>query len=234
MSRLEPLSVTFDFGQTLCELDTAMLARRLGERGLDVSEAALDLGVMPAWRAYDAAILAGLGGHPWKLLMDRLLDLAGVVEASRGPTVDWLWDEQPRNNLWRRPIDGMVEVVRDLRAAGVKLGVVSNSEGRLAELIAETPFAGMFSVVADSGRLGFEKPGTRIFQWTADGLGVKREDIVHVGDSYPADVKGALDAGLHALWFQPRMEADLPERGKKATNALEVRSALRSWGLLKD
>ena len=29
---MSPLAVTFDFGQTLCDLDAGMLARRLGER----------------------------------------------------------------------------------------------------------------------------------------------------------------------------------------------------------
>jgi FMN phosphatase YigB (HAD superfamily) len=137
-------AVTFDFGQTLCELDTALLAQRLAERGITVLAERLEAAVPDAWRAYDAAIKAGLGGHPWKTLMTRLLEGAGVGRVTPQPpggpvdsAVDWLWTEQPRRNLWRRPIPGMIELVRELRGAGVPVGVISNSEGRLAELIAE-------------------------------------------------------------------------------------------------
>lgn len=224
------LAVTFDFGQTLCDLDTAMLARRLGERGLTTSAEALEASVPDAWRAYDAAIAAGLGGHPWKTLMTRLLEGAGVA-ASLGDTVDWLWTEQPRQNLWRRPISGMIELVRELRGAGVPVGVVSNSEGRLAELVAEVGWADDFAVIADSGRLGMEKPDTAIFRWAAERLGVPLDRIVHVGDSWGADVVGALRAGMPAIWYRGRSPRPLPPEVRRAEDAAEVRAALEAWGV---
>src|SRR4051812_2086213 len=101
-------AVTFDFGQTLCALDTAMLSRRLAERGLDVAEADLDAALPAALAVYDAGIHRGLGGHPWKLLMSELLARAGAPSVHLGATVDWLWTEQPTKNLWRRPIAGMI------------------------------------------------------------------------------------------------------------------------------
>ena len=87
-----PLAVTFDAGQTLVELDTAMLARRLGERGVAVSESVLEAAVPAAWAAYDRAV--GRAASPWKVLMDAVLGGAGVG-APRAALVDWLWDEQP-------------------------------------------------------------------------------------------------------------------------------------------
>ena len=225
------LAVTFDFGQTLCELDAAMLARRLGERGLSVAEPRLDAAVIDAWRAYDAAIDQGLGGHPWKVLMRELLALAGAPEASIGDAVDWLWTEQPSRNLWRRPIDGMIEVVIDLHRAGVRVGVVSNSEGKLAELIDEIGWAAHFPVVADSGKLGLEKPGPAIFRWAADELGAAPERVVHVGDSLAADVEGAIGAGMRAVYFKPRARRPAPAGVKIASDAAELRRALAEWGI---
>ena len=227
-------AVTFDFGQTLCELDTGMLSRRLAERELVVPEADLDAALPGALRAYDAGIRRGLGGHPWKVLMAELLTLAGAPDAHLGPTVDWLWDEQPGTNLWRRPIAGMIEIVDALRARAIPVGVISNSEGHLAELAAEIGWGDRFQVIADSGRLGLEKPGAAIFAWTANALGVPMGNIVHIGDSFAADVEGAVNAGLRAIWFAAKPEVALPPRAHAATSAREVRSALAAMGISLD
>jgi putative hydrolase of the HAD superfamily len=69
-------AVTFDFGQTLAELDTVMLAERLAERGVSASVAALEAARPAMWRRYNEAIGEGLGGHPWALLMATLLRCA--------------------------------------------------------------------------------------------------------------------------------------------------------------
>jgi putative hydrolase of the HAD superfamily len=224
-------AVTFDFGQTLCELDTGMLSRRLAERELDVAEARLDAALPTALAAYDAGIRRGVGGHPWKVLMSELLAHAGAPAFHLDATVDWLWTEQLAKNLWRRPIAGMIEIVLALRARAIPVGVISNSEGRLAELAAEIGWAERFDVIADSGVLGLEKPGAAIFAWTAEALRVPMGNIVHIGDSFAADVEGAVNAGLHAIWFAARPGVVLPARAHAATNAAEVRSALAAIGI---
>ena len=230
MGPRRPRAGTFDFGYTLCDLDTAMLARRLAERGIAADAARLEARVGDARRAYDAAIAAGLGGHPWKLLMGRLLELGGVEPAAVGPAVDWLWTEQPKQNLWQRPIPGMIELVRELCAAGVAVGIVSNSEGRLAELVEQVGWSADFAFVADSGRLGVEKPDPAIFHYALERLGgLSAEEVVHVGDSWGADVEGALRAGLRAVWFTGDEDVrSLPEGVRRASNAAGVRAALCS------
>ncbi len=229
-------AVTFDFGQTLAELDAAMLAKRLRERGVAVEPDRIERATAAGWRAYNQGVRAGMGGHPWKHLMDALLADAGVTEG-RSALVDWLWQEQPRANLWRRPIAGMIDIVRDLRARGVPVGVVSNSEGGLAELVREMGWTTDLPVIADSGRLGVEKPSRAIFEWAAERLGVEVTACVHVGDAFAADFVGALDAGMRAVLFRGR--ASLPEGDPRARHeraALcdephELRAALRAWGL---
>lgn len=225
------VAVTFDFGQTLCDLDTAMLARRLGERGIEVPAGRLEASVPEAWVAYDAAIHGGYGGHPWKILMTRLLQVAGAPERESIAAVDWLWTEQPSRNLWRQPIAGMIDIARALGRAKVPVAVLSNSEGRLAELVDELGWGAYFVVVADSGRLGIEKPDPAIFAWTAERLGVPVESMIHVGDSWAADVEGALRAGMKAVWFRGKGERALPEGVKRAEDAKGLAAALAAWGL---
>jgi HAD superfamily hydrolase (TIGR01509 family) len=223
-------AVTFDFGQTLCDLDTGMLSRRLTERGISVPEARLEASLPEAWSAYDAAIHGGLGGHPWGILMRRLLAASGVAEAELDGAVQWLWLAQPTKNLWRRPVPGMIEIVDDLLRASIKVGMISNSEGRLAELLDEIGWRDRFAVIADSGKLGLEKPGSPIFHWAASELGASLDRTVHIGDSLAADVEGALNAGMMAIWFRGKGDVSLPPRARVANDAAGVRAALFGWG----
>ncbi|HEY6177106.1 MAG TPA: HAD-IA family hydrolase, partial [Kofleriaceae bacterium] len=181
----------------MIDLDLAFLARRLAERGVSVEISRLAAAAPDAWLRYDA-LVDPAGGHPWRALMTALLEGAGVA-ARPGPQagppdiaslVDWLWDEQPRANLWRAQVPGMVALARELGAQGVRVAILSNSEGRLAELLAEIGIADAFAAIVDSGRVGIEKPDRRIFDHALAALGATRPGI-HIGDSWPADIAGA-------------------------------------------
>jgi putative hydrolase of the HAD superfamily len=234
------IAVTFDYGQTLAELDTEYLARRVAEKGASVRAAALDAAAPAAWEEYNRAKARGdVAERAWSAFMRSLLEGAGLPRGRDASVttelVRFLWSEQPQNNLWRRPIAGMKDLLGNLLESGTPLGVLSNSEGRLAELLDELDWARYFGVVADSGRLGFEKPDRRIFEWTADRLGVKTTDLIHVGDAWAADIEGALAVGAKAIWITRGAGGS---QGKGALRdgrvvacetAEQIRSALRAW-----
>ena len=200
---IEPPLVTFDAGQTLIDLDLDFLARRLAERGVTVGTAALAAAAPAAWRRYDA-LVDPAGGHPWRELMATLLRGAGVGEVA--PLVDWLWDEQPRANLWRAQVPGMVALARELAARGVRVAVLSNSEGQLAELLAEIGVADAF---ARRDRLG---PGRDREAGSPDlrshARGARGAPAGHPHRRLVAGRhRGALGAGWRAIWFGRRTTA---------------------------
>jgi putative hydrolase of the HAD superfamily len=231
------IAVTFDYGQTLAELDTEYLARRVAERGPVVRAAELDAAAPAAWDEYNRAKQQGdVAEQAWSAFMRALLEGAGLPRRGRPDAavtediVRFLWSEQPKNNLWRRPIFGMKELLSTLLASGTPMGVLSNSEGRLAELLEELDWARYFGVVADSGRLGFEKPDPRIFEWTAERLGVSTTDLIHVGDAWAADIEGALGVGARAIWVTRNREPPSHrDRVVACETAEQIRSALRAW-----
>lgn len=225
------LAVTWDFGQTLADLDPVFLSQKLAERGVAASSADLDAAVPGAWTAYNRAVRGGAGGHPWKTFMRALLSGAAVAAAQIDPLTDFLWDDQPARNLWRRPVPGMLDLVRALDAAGVPQGIVSNSEGRLAELLEALGWAPLFRAVADSGKLGIEKPARGIFDFTVERLGVAHAGVVHVGDAHAVDVDGAVAAGMRAIWFRGAKGADARPEVATCETPAEVREALIAWGI---
>lgn len=226
--------ITFDAGQTLVELDLDFLATRLAGQGVTVAREALAAAAPRAWQRYDAAVAEG-GGHtqPWHTLMATLLAGAGIADPA--PLVGWLWREQPRANLWRKPIADMLELARELTARGALVAVLSNSEGHLADLFAEVGIADPFRVIVDSGRVGIEKPAPAIFAHVLAALGVPPHPElppVHIGDSWSADIVGARGVGWRAIWFGAKATPVDDPAIAIARDAADTRAALVRWGVL--
>ena len=225
-------AVSFDFGQTLGELDYEFLKQRLGERGVAFEPRQGRAASAAAWQLYGEKKDEG-HALAWRAMIERLLQGGGVASEARAVLGAWLWEEQPRQNLWRRPIVGMIELVRELRQQALPVGIISNSEGHLAELVAELGWASDFDVIVDSGRVGLDKPDPRIFTHACAALSVPSHELVHVGDSWEADVLGARGVSAHAVWFDARhRERELPPHVYGASNAAELREVLARLGLL--
>ena len=93
---------------------------------------------------------------------------------------------------------GTREALDRLRAAGLRLGVVSNSDGRVEEALVAAGLRDRFDVVLDSALVGVEKPDPAIFRAALDALGVAPAEALYVGDLYEVDVVGARAAGMPA------------------------------------
>ena len=225
-------AVTFDVGQVLLAFDAAFLAEKLASRGHTTDARAIEAAEPAAWDAYGRSLREGLGhgADAWKVFV-RHAALGGGA-ALDDETLAWLLGDQRDRNLWRRPVPGLHELVRALRARRVPLGVVSNSEGALTTLLHQASLLDAFTCVADSGALGFEKPAPAIFAWAAERLGVAPHETVHVGDSWTADIEGALGVGARAVWFPAVDDRSLPAGVYAARDATEVKGALDA--LLQD
>ncbi|MBS1120416.1 MAG: hypothetical protein H6Q90_2644 [Deltaproteobacteria bacterium] len=214
------------------ELDLDFLSARVASRGVQLDRDALGAAEPAAWVYYDGLVDAGHGhADAWRALMARLLGDAGAADAPS--LAAWLWTENPRANLWRRPIVGMVSLAQELAGRGATVAVISNSEGRLAELFAEIGLAGSFAAIIDSGRIGLEKPDRRIFEHALAVVGAPAGTrAIHLGDSWDADIAGARGAGWRAIWYGRRARpVDDPDIAS-ARDPAEARAALVRWGLL--
>lgn len=235
--------VLFDYGNVIGSIDHDDLARRIQGAG-GAGDAQATRGVLAAgYRAHDAAITAGASHDvAWRAMIATLVragwgsdrtapaatppDVAAAVDT----LVETLWEDQPTRNLWRAVSDEARELLADLQAADVPMAVVSNSEGRARETLAEVGVARFFVEIVDSGAVGVSKPDPAIFALAAEALGVPPAALVHVGDSESADVVGAHAAGAYAI----RFDGLVPNAGTPTAADARADSYEELRGLLAD
>jgi HAD superfamily hydrolase (TIGR01662 family) len=91
------------------------------------------------------------------------------------------------------------EVLRDLRAGGYRIGLISNSERPLEVFERHFELDGLFDVAISSFDHGFMKPHPSIFEEGLRRAGVAAAEAVMVGDSVPHDIHGALRLGMRGI-----------------------------------
>ncbi len=92
-----------------------------------------------------------------------------------------------------------ITTLRDLRSRGYRLGVLSNFDSRLDDVLANLGIGDFFNGVVFSWSAGFAKPDARIFHHALQVMQVPAANALHVGDSPEDDFAGASGAGLNAL-----------------------------------
>jgi putative hydrolase of the HAD superfamily len=195
-------AVLFDAGNTLLFLDYERLAREVGPavgvpltaQGLEAqsSEAALQLERSDT-SDHDRA----------SRYLESLFLLAGVPREKLGLVRDTLLRLHGERHLWSAMHPGTPAALARMRQAGLRLGVVSNSDGRVEEALAAAGIRANFEVIVDSRLVGFEKPDPRIFQAALEPLGIAPEGALYVGDIYEVDVIGARRAGMDVVLLDP-------------------------------
>jgi len=131
--------------------------------------------------------------------LEALFLLGGVPADRLGEVRTCLGRMHAERHLWCSVPEQTRLALARLKSAGLLLGVVSNSEGRVAQALEVAELRQYFDVVIDSGLIGIEKPDPRIFQAALQALGVRPDEALYVGDLYDVDVVGARAAGIEAV-----------------------------------
>ncbi len=100
------------------------------------------------------------------------------------------------HNLWETVPAEVRPSLAALRAAGLRLVVVSNANGTLHRAFDRLGLTPSFDLLFDSFHEQVEKPDPRFFHIALERSGADAATTMHVGDLYHVDVAGARAAGL--------------------------------------
>ncbi|MBI3491739.1 MAG: HAD family hydrolase [Acidobacteria bacterium] len=120
--------------------------------------------------------------------------------------------------------DDVPGVLRELSAAGLRIGLISNSHRCLASFQSHFELQGLISATVSSSQHGFMKPHPSIFAAALQLVDAQPADAVMVGDNFRQDVEGALAAGMRAVLLHradtPTLAHELSERGVPVIRSL--------------
>jgi putative hydrolase of the HAD superfamily len=103
---------------------------------------------------------------------------------------------------WRL-FPGTIETLEALKERGIRLAIISNWTMNLEGLLQALGLAHYFDAIVVSTVVHLYKPQPEIFHLAAKLLKAEPSQCLHVGDSFAADVQGALAAGFDAVLFDP-------------------------------
>jgi len=113
----------------------------------------------------------------------------------------------------RQPISGAAALLAAVKMRALVGIVTNNLLEEQQDKLRQCRLDGYIDELIVSEKTGMSKPDPRIFEIALERLGCRRDEVVMVGDSWPADVAGAIAAGIRPIWFnplrKPRPEPDL-------------------------
>jgi len=207
-------TVFLDVGNTLISIDFDWVAAELGGRGVPVNAEVLrraEAAARPGFsrRLFVDGVPAGTDlFHAYLVAMiERLPSAAHLSPAEFDALISearQVFRPDGRASvLWRSVMAGVPDALARMQAQGLRLVVVSNSDGTVEQSLADAGLRHYMAHVVDSALAGYEKPDPQIFRHALTHAGANAERTLHVGDLYHADVVGARGAGIHALLLDP-------------------------------
>jgi putative hydrolase of the HAD superfamily len=95
-----------------------------------------------------------------------------------------------------KPRPQAVPVIKKLKSMGYKVGLISDCSPETPAAWSQTLFRGLFDVTVFSCKAGMKKPDPRIYRLATEGLKVKPEDCLYIGDGSSQELTGARQAGM--------------------------------------
>jgi putative hydrolase of the HAD superfamily len=147
-----------------------------------------------------------------RLLADMAQAMKTALRETADVDIDFLpFVKQVRDTLRYRPFPDALPTLRGLHEQSKTLAVVSNWDLALPTLLAELGLAEFFNFILPSAEIGIEKPDGRIFRLALQRLGLKSQEVVHIGDQYEADVVGARAVGITPILLDRKGQTRHPD-----------------------
>jgi putative hydrolase of the HAD superfamily len=196
-----------------------------------------------AGRRAELPLLAGLSMQAWRegysqvgpaLGIGRMTKAEGFEQILRDGGVEPRPDlvgtlvDRDRELLLRsaRLYDDALPFLRDIRARGIKIAIVSNCSENTRDLLESNGVAELADTLVLSCEVGAEKPAAEIFAHALDQLGVPADRTVFVDDQ-PSYCAGATALGITAVQIaRGELDGKVPAPGTTVVRSLPEVAAM--------
>jgi 2-haloacid dehalogenase len=181
-------AVVFDLGGVLLDWDPRHLYRKLFDDE-EAMERFLSEVCTLEWHAV----------HDRGVPAERSCAALAAAHPERAELI-WAWARRSEEMI-NGPIQGTVDLLRSLKAAGVPCYALTNMERETYPIRRDRfPFLRWFDGTVVSGFEGVAKPDVRIFELLLDRFGLTSSQTVMIDDSR-ANVEAARSIGMRAVEF---------------------------------
>jgi HAD superfamily hydrolase (TIGR01509 family) len=191
--------IFFDVGSTLLFANRDRMLQPLYERGVVPSEKDLRALECVVKNDFDDILEHdGRADHGfWDMFYMRLFEKHQLTDE---PLRQRLIANTRNSSNWDQMRPGTREALARI-AKRHQIAVISNADGKIAEILGRCGIADCFRTITDSGIVGHEKPHPRIFETALASVGAQPAESLYVGDVYAVDYRGATGAGMEAVLF---------------------------------
>jgi YjjG family noncanonical pyrimidine nucleotidase len=128
----------------------------------------------------------------------------------------------PENNLL---FEGAKEILEYLNSK-YKLHIITNGFAEVQyKKLKNSGIADYFISVTNSEMAGVKKPHPRIFEYALTQAKAEKQNSIMIGDCIDADVNGALDFGIDAIFFN-ESKIEIPSHIKEVNHLIELKNYL--------
>jgi YjjG family noncanonical pyrimidine nucleotidase len=121
--------------------------------------------------------------------------------------------------------DGTIEILDYLKSK-YNLHIITNGFAEIqGNKLDNSYISHYFKTITNSEMAGVKKPNQKIFDYALNLAQAKKENSIMIGDCIEADVQGALDAGLDAVFFNEN-NTPVASTIKQVNHLLELKKYL--------
>jgi len=182
-------NILFDMGNVLLRFDRQEFLDRLDVSEEDKQRLLQEVFLSPEWVEMDRGTLREETAEP--MMCSRLpAYLHGAVHQLAS-----CWDQPIL------PMEGMQELVQELKEAGYGVFLLSNASVRQRAYWPRVPGSAYFDGTLISAEEGIMKPAPEIYRLCLSRFGLRAEECFFI-DDVQANIEGAVCCGIHGTVFQ--------------------------------
>ncbi|KAM3956893.1 haloacid dehalogenase-like hydrolase domain-containing protein 3 [Aphomia sociella] len=158
----------------------------------------------------------------WRQVVKRTFEGRLPVSSDANVIADTLIEEFKTTKCWCA-MEGSEKILNLLQKKGISIGVISNFDPRLYDILHNIGLIDKFDFIITSYEFGHSKPDEKIFKHALERSNrcPKASESLHIGDDVKKDYEGARLAGWHAVLVTKNIQTEKPPAPNHVFDSLD-------------